>query len=257
MLKYVKHTLRKSIAVVTINRPNEMNALNSDLLKELYETIETLDENANVKAVILTGINGTAFVSGADIKEMSLMDETAAREFSRLGQKTMNRIASMRPFTIAAINGYCLGAGCELAAVCDMRIASEQSEFGVPAARLGVFPGFGGTYRLPRLIGLANAKELLATAQLIDAAKAKELGLVNYVVESTELISFCMELAAEITKQSAGAIALGKQAMTEGMGMNMEEALELENGLFGKAFSTADKEEGMQAFLEKRTPEFQ
>jgi len=257
MSECVNCTIDNHIAIVVINRPQVLNALNEDVLKVLYDKMKELDGNEDVKVVILTGSGEKAFVAGADIASMQQLDCKRAIRFSQHGQKTMDKIANMRPFVIAAVNGYALGGGCELAMACDIRIASNKARFGIPEASLGVFPGFGGTQRLPRLVGLGIAKELLATGRQVNADEAQSIGLVNKVVEPTELLSYSLDLAAQIAGNSTSAINLGKKAMTLGTEISIEKAMEVESNLFGVAFSTLDQKEGMMAFMEKRTPEFQ
>ncbi len=253
----VNCTVDNHIAMVTINRPKELNALNEEVLRSLYRTMKTMDEDQDVKVVILTGNGGKAFVAGADILSMKEMDPEAAKRFSAIGHKTMNKIASMRPFVIAAINGYALGGGCELALACDMRVASEKAKLGIPEVTLGVIPGFGGTQRLPRLVGLGVAKEMMATGRQVDADEALRIGLVNKVVAPTDLISDCVEIAEQITANSTTAISLGKQAMNSGVEVSLDKALELETNMFSFAFSTNDQKEGMDAFVEKRKAAFE
>lgn len=257
MSECVNCTIENHIAIVVINRPKALNALNEDVLAALYNKMNELDQDKNVKVVILTGSGEKAFVAGADIAAMQKMNCEEAKHFSRLGQKTMDKIANMRPFVIAAVNGYALGGGCELAMACDMRVASNKARFGIPEVTLGVFPGFGGTQRLPRLVGLGIAKELLATGRQVKADEAMSIGLVNKVVDPTELVSYCLELAEQISKNSTSAIDYGKQAMTMGTETDLAHALEMEASLFGVVFTTPDQKEGMEAFLNKRKPEFQ
>lgn len=256
MSEYVTCMMEDGIASVTIDRPKALNALNEQMLSELYDVMTELDENSAVKVVILTGSGEKAFVAGADIAVMKTMDPVEARRFSRLGQRTMDKVAEMRPFVIAAVNGFALGGGCELAMACDIRIASRRARMGVPEVTLGVFPGFGGTQRLPRLVGLGRAKELLATGRQVKADEAERIGLVNYVTEPEELLPCCTELAKKIAGNSASGIHLGKQAMDAGMEMDLAHALKLEASLFGVAFATPDQREGMAAFLEKRKANF-
>lgn len=256
MSEVVKYTIENGIAQVIIDRLKALNALNPEVLTALYDTMSELDKDLSVKVVILTGAGEKAFVAGADIASMSKMTSTEAKAFSELGQRTMDKVAAMRPFTIAAVNGYALGGGCELAMACDIRVASTKARFGIPEVTLGVIPGFGGTQRLPRLVGLGRAKELLATGRQAKADEACQIGLVNYVCEPEELLSYCMELAGRISKNSTSAIAYGKQAMAAGTEMDLANGLTLEASLFGVTFSTHDQAEGMDAFLSKRPAVF-
>lgn len=246
----------EGVAVVTLNRPEALNALNQDLLGRIYEVMDELDRDGAVKAVVLTGSGEKAFAAGADIFAIQKMTPAQAKVFSEFGQRTMNRVASMRPVTIAAVNGFALGGGCELAMACDIRVAGERAKMGIPEVVLGVFPGFGGTQRLPRLVGLGCAKELLATGRQASAEECLRIGLMNHVVKPEELLPFCMELAKKIAANSTGAIDYGKQCMDAGMEMDLNHALQFEANLFGLAFSQPDQREGMTAFLEKRRPRF-
>ncbi len=255
MGKYIEQERKGAIAIVTINRPEAMNALDNNVLQELYDTFMGLDEDRTVKVVILTGVK-KAFVAGADIAAMSKYTPAEAEVFSAFGHKVFDMIENVRPVTIAAVNGFALGGGCELAMSCDIRVASEKAKMAIPETSLGIFPGFAGTQRLPRLVGLGIAKEMLATASMIDAARAYETGLVNHVVPAEELMTFCENLAQKVVKNSTSAIAAGKRLMTEGFDMPFEKAEELEAALFGILFAGHDQREGMAAFLEKRAPEF-
>ena len=257
MSECVSCMVNDGVAVVLIKRPEALNALNQEVLQSLYDIMVKLDADAQVRAVVLTGSGDRAFAAGADIAAMKAMNPSEAQEFSRIGQKTMNKIETMRPFVIAAVNGFALGGGCELAMACDMRVASRNARIGIPEVTLGVIPGFGGTQRLPRLVGLGYAKELLATGRQVNAEEAKQIGLVNHVTESSELLDYCLELAEKIVKNSSSAISLGKQAMNAGAEMDLDKALKYESSLFGIAFSTPDQAEGMGAFLEKRKANFE
>lgn len=256
MSRFIKLNCNGAVATVTIDRPEALNALDPEVLQDLESCFETLNNDLSVKVIILTGVK-KAFVAGADIASMSKMTPEEAVEFSRLGQRVFNRIASMRPVVIAAVNGFALGGGCELAMACDIRVAAESAKMGIPETSLGVFPGFAGTQRLPRLVGLGIAKEMLVTAQKVTAQRAYEIGLVNHVVPNEELLGYCEELAKTILKNSSTAIAAGKKLMDMGGEMDLNKAQDYESALFGVAFSTADQKEGMAAFLEKRPPVFQ
>lgn len=256
MGRHVQCEERGGVAVVTICRPEALNALNPDVLQELWEAMDRLGSLRHIKVIILTGMGDKAFVAGADIASMRDMSPGEAITFSRIGHQTMDRIVSMRAVTIAAINGYALGGGCELALACDMRIASTRCKMGIPEATLGVIPGFGGTQRLPRLVGLGRAIELLATGKAWGAQTCKEIGLVNHVVEPEKLMDYCMGLAEQIVKNSAIAIDYGKQCMRAGVEMDLSKALELEQRVFALTFIETDQREGMSAFLEKRPAHF-
>lgn len=243
------------VAVITLNKPETMNALSVSVLKELEAVMEALNHDNDVKAVIITGTK-KAFIAGADIAEMKDMTAEEALAFSRLGHGVFRLIERSGPIVIAAVNGYALGGGCELAMACDIRVAADTAILGFPEATLGVIPGFSGTQRLPRLVGMGAAKELLATGRKLSAKRAWEIGLVNHVVLNTELMAFSMDMAQSIVKNSRGAVAAGKQLINLGSEMDFEKAEEYEAALFGITFSTADQKEGMAAFLEKRSPRF-
>lgn len=257
MEPYIHCTKENAVAIVTINRPKALNALNPDVLRELYDTMDQLDGDSSVKAVIVTGAGEKAFVAGADIASMSTMTPEQALDFAKIGHRTMDRIAAMKKVTIAAINGFALGGGCELAMACDIRIASSKARMGIPEVTLGVIPGFGGTQRLSRLVGLGMAVELLATGRQVKADEAWAIGLVNRIVEPGELMASCLEMAQKIAGNSSTAIALGKETVCSGLETDLAHGLELEQKAFALAFATADQKEGMSAFLGKRQANFQ
>lgn len=255
MCTYIKTEINEAVATVTIDRPEALNALDPQVLGELESTFEALDKDLSVKVIILTGVK-KAFVAGADIASMSKMTPEEAYEFSNLGHRVFNKVSSVRPTVIAAVNGFALGGGCELAMACDIRVAAESAKLGIPETSLGVFPGFAGTLRLPRLVGLGIAKEMLATAQKVNAQRAYEIGLVNHVVPNEELLPFCNKMAADILKNSNHAIHMGKKIMELGYEMDMDKAQEYEASMFGVVFDSHDQKEGMGAFLEKRAAKF-
>lgn len=255
MNRFLNQTKDNGMARIVINRPEAMNALDVNVLKELNEIFNVLDNDPEVKVVILTGVE-KSFVAGADIAAMSKMSPEEAEAFSRFGQSVFDFIENMKPVTIAAVNGYALGGGCELAMACDIRVAAETAKIAIPETSLGVFPGFAGTQRLSRLVGLGIAKEMLATAEMITAQRAYEIGLVNHVVKKENLVSFCEELAGKIMKNCKKSIAIGKHLMNVGKEMAFDKAEAYEAALFGVIFSTIDQKEGMRAFLEKRSPKF-
>jgi len=238
--------------LVTLNRPQALNALNDEVLRQLDETLRALNADPAVPVVIITGAGEKSFVAGADIAAMKDMTPEDARQFSLRGQAVMNRIANMRGIVIAAVNGFALGGGCELAMACDIRVASTKARFGIPEVSLGVIPGFGGTQRLSRLAGRGKALELMATGSQIGAEEALRLGLVNHVVQPEELFTACEALAKKIAANSADAVALGKQSIYAGIEMDLERGLAYEAGLFALTFAGSDQKEGMSAFLEKR-----
>lgn len=247
--------LNERIATITFDRPNSLNSLNIETLHELDKVIEDIKNNETIDIIIFTGI-GKAFIAGADISEMANMNELEAKEYAKLGSKIFRKIELLRQITIASINGYCLGGGNELAMATDMRIASENAKFGQPEVSLGITPGFSGTQRLPRLIGITKAKELLFTGKIIDANEAKMLGLVNQVVSHELLTESALNLAQTILKNSQNAIQIAKKAINEGIEAPLDDAIELENIYFSQLFSTFDQKEGMAAFLEKRKANF-
>jgi enoyl-CoA hydratase len=254
MEKLVTCEYRLHTALVTIQRPKALNALNTEVLEHLRLTFDEIEVNSAVKAVIVTGAGEKAFVAGADVAQMVDMTPEQARQFSAFGQGIMNRIANMRAVVVAAVNGFALGGGCELALACDIRIAAENAQFGIPEVSLGIIPGFGGTQRLSRLIGTGLALELLATGGRVSAQRAYEMGLVNRVVPADALMPECLKLAEQIAANSAAAFALGKQSVYAGSEMDLARGLELESSLFAMTFTHPDQREGMRAFLEKRKP---
>lgn len=244
------------IAIVYVNRPKALNALNADTLKELQQVFAELENNNEVKVIILSGSGDKAFVAGADIAFMKDLDSLASREFSLLGQNVFTSIENNKKPVIAAINGFTLGGGCELAMSCDIRIASEKAKFGQPEISLGIIPGFAGTQRLSRIVGKGIAKELILTGDMVDAQEAYRIGLVNKVVAPEELIEAAKELAKKIATKGQVAVQLAKQVINEGLEMDSERSYSHEANFFGLCFSTQDQKEGMSAFLEKRKPNF-
>ncbi len=255
-MENVQLEVEAGIALVTINRPKALNALNFDTLKELKDCFEDFETREDVEVVILTGSGSKAFVAGADISSMQELDPIEARKFSVFGQDVLKKIETFRRPVIAAINGFALGGGCELAMACDIRVASNNSKFGQPEVSLGVIPGFGGTQRLPRLIGKGRANELLFTGDIIDADEAYRIGLVNKVVEQDAILDLCMKMAKKIASKGPLAITLCKEAVNEGMEMDIDRACQHEGDLFGLCFTSDEQKEGMGAFLEKRSPKF-
>lgn len=249
-------TMDQGIATLTIHRPKALNALNKATLTEIFEAIQVIKADETVQVLIITGAGEKAFVAGADIKEMADMNAMQARAFSQLGNATFKAIESLPIPTIAAINGYALGGGLELSMACDLRFASEKAVAGLPEVGLGVIPGFGGTQRMPRIIGESKAKEFLFTGENIDAQKAYDLGLFNRIFAPENLIEETMKYAQTILKKGPIAVRLAKSAVSEGMEMPLHQALAHEAELFALAFSTHDQKEGMAAFVEKRSAEF-
>lgn len=244
--------VENGIALLTINRPKALNALNSETLAELNTCLAELENNDDVKVVILTGSGEKSFVAGADISEMVNATPAEGRKMGLLAREAFGRLENMPQVTIAAVNGFALGGGCEISMACDIRVASDNAKFGQPECGLGILPGFGGTQRLPRLVGKGRAKELIFTCDMISADEAFRMGLANHVVPQAELIDYCKAMAGRIMKNGPLAVALAKQSINTGSDTDLDSGLKLEANLFGLSFSTADKMEGMTAFLEKR-----
>lgn len=256
-LKNVILEKQGNIATVTINRPKALNALNSETLKDIDTVLDNLENDKEVYAVILTGAGDKAFVAGADISEMKDLNEEQGTEFGTLGNNVFRRLEKLDKPVIAAISGFALGGGCELAMACDIRIASEKAKFGQPEAGLGITPGFGGTQRLPRIVGEAKAKELIYTCDIIKADEALRIGLVNKVVAPENLMEEANAMANKIAANAPIAVKLCKDAINRGMQVGMDEAIVIEAEDFGKCFSSEDQKEGMTAFVEKRAKNFQ
>ncbi|MDD2467587.1 MAG: enoyl-CoA hydratase-related protein [Desulfobulbus sp.] len=246
----------EGVATVTINRPQALNALNTATIGELLQCFQSLESEASVRVVILTGSGSKAFVAGADIAEMLAFDPVAARGFARAGQQLFSLIESLSKPVIAAVGGFALGGGCELAMACDIRLASDNAKFGQPEINLGTIPGFAGTQRLPRLVGKGLAKELLLTGDVIGAQEACRIGLVNRVVPQDELVAASRTLAGKIAAKGALAVQWCKEAVNRGMEMEINQACAYEAELFALTFATEDRAEGMRAFVEKRKAQF-
>lgn len=248
---------KESIATVTINRPKALNALNQQTLEELLQCFTSIAGDGSVQVVIVTGSGDKAFVAGADITNMQSLDPIAGKAFGNLGHEVMDAVATAPQPVIAAVNGFALGGGCELAIACDMRLASHNAKFGLPEVKLGVIPGFGGTQRLPRLIGKGLANELLFSGNMIDAEEAYRIGLVNRVVAQDQLLAACAALAENIAARGPVAVRLCKESVSNGLEMDLKRGCAYERDLFALCFATADQKEGMGAFLEKREAKFQ
>ena len=241
------------LAIVTINRPKALNALNSETLKDLDIVIEDLEKDTNVYAVILTGAGEKSFVAGADIAEMKDLNEEQGKEFGILGNNVFRRLEKLDKPVIAAISGFALGGGCELAMSCDIRIASEKAKFAQPEAGLGITPGFGGTQRLARIVGLGKAKEMIYTCDMIKAEEAYRIGLVNKVVPLENLMDEAKAMANKIIANAPIAVKYCKDAINRGMQVDIDQAILIEAEDFGKCFASEDQTEGMTAFLERRS----
>lgn len=245
-----------AVRVIKINNPEALNALNTAILKELDAAFTEVAEDNGILAVVLTG-EGRAFVAGADISEMKSKNAIEGEIFGKLGASVFRKIELLPKPVIAAVNGFALGGGCELAMSCDIRLASAKAKFGQPEVGLGITPGFSGTQRMPRLIGMGKAKELIYTADIIDAAEAYRIGLVNHVYEPKALMEEAMKMAEKIASKAPIAVKNSKEAINRGIQTDMDSAVAIEAYLFGLCFASEDQKEGMTAFFEKRKANFQ
>ena len=250
-MSFVTFEQKEFYGIVTINRPEALNALNSQVLADLDATIDALDYN-KTRCLVITGAGDKSFVAGADIAEMSGLTKAQGENFGRVGSSVLRKIAMLRIPVIAAVNGFALGGGCELALACDIRIASDNALFGQPEVGLGITPGFGGTQRLSRIIETGKAKEMLYTGSQIDAKEAYRLFLVNEVYSQAELMPAVCKMAAKIASNAPIAVQNTKRAINDGRQMHIVTALDIEARLFGECFETEDQHEGMTAFLERR-----
>ncbi len=244
------------IGWIVVNRPEKLNALNWQTVEELQEAFDAFEKDDGVRAVIFTGAGEKAFIAGADITELVDLDEEKGREYARRGQKVTEFIESMSKPVIAAVNGFALGGGTEFAMACHVRVASTNAKMGQPEVKIGLIPGYGGTQRLPRLVGKGRALELILTGRTIDAQEAHRLGLVNAVVPPEELQKTCVALAKEMTANAPLALGLAIKAVNKGLDIPLDDALEKEAKYIGKVGATEDSVEGTKAFLEKRKPDF-
>lgn len=256
MYENLKFEVKDGIAFITINRPQAMNALNLDVLNELHSAFKEIEKNDDICAAILTG-EGKAFVAGADIAQMHVLDAVEGRNMMMVGHRLMNYMESIEKPIIAAVNGFALGGGCELAMACDIRVASEKAKFGQPEVNLGIIPGFGGTQRLPRLVGKNMGKYLIMTAEVITADEAYRIGLVEKMVPPEELMATAEKIARTIMSKAPIAIGAAKTVINNGYGLDMKTASAMEIEAFTAPFASQDKAEGMAAFLEKREAHFQ
>ncbi len=245
---------REGVVLLTLSSPATLNALNSTILAELERFVDSLDPD-KVRVLVITG-EGKAFVAGADISEMAHLSEEEGLVFGKKGSRVFKKIEDLPFPVIAAVNGFALGGGCELAMACDIRIASMKARFGQPEVGLGIIPGFSGTYRLPKLVGQGVAKELIYTGKMIDADEALRIGLVNRVVAPEELMTAVEGVVASILKNAPIAVAFAKSCINENYDLDADESIALENRYFAKCFATADQKEGMDAFLHKRPAQF-
>lgn len=246
---------KEGIGTIKINRPQVLNALNRETIMELSKAVEELGKDKKIKVAILTG-EGKAFIAGADIGQMKDMSPLEAKEFAEMGHGMLMKIENSRLPFIAAVNGYALGGGCEVLMACDICIAAKSAKIGQPEINLGVHPGFGGTQRLPRLVGRMKAKELLLTGDSLDGAEAYRIGLANMLVEDDELIEQAENIAKKIASKSPIQTAFIKSLVNKGVDIDLNSACSLEISYFASGFSTEDQKEGMSAFLEKRKPNF-
>ena len=256
MFETLKYEVKDGIAYVTINRPKSLNALSKEVLDELQAAFTMVNNDPEVKVAILTG-EGRAFVAGADISQMVELTGIAGQEMMKQGAKVMNYIENIDKPVIAAVNGFALGGGCELAMACDIRIASENAKFGQPEVNLGIIPGFGGTQRLPRLVGKGMGKYMIMTAEMVDAQESLRIGLVEKVVPADELIPACEKVAQTIMGKAPIAIKAAKIAVNNGIMLDVLTGVALEGEACGAPFCSDDRTEGMRAFLEKRPAKFE
>jgi enoyl-CoA hydratase len=249
----IKVETQGKITVLTLNRPEALNALNLLVYKEINDVLHHLEQDPSIKALIITG-EGKAFVAGADIAEMSGMEPDEAYHFSKTGQDTFDRLESLDIPVIAAVNGFALGGGCELAMACDFRIASTKAKFGQPEVNLGLIPGYAGTQRLSRLAGLGNALYLILTAEMIVAEEALRIGLIQKLTEPEQLMETCLQLARKIASNGSTAVQRAKKSIRNGFNMDFAMACDMESEEFSALFGEEASQEGMKAFLEKRKP---
>ncbi|HYT05776.1 MAG TPA: enoyl-CoA hydratase-related protein [Gemmatimonadales bacterium] len=249
--------LKDGIALITINRPDKLNALNDQVIDELAHAAERIASEDAIKGAILTGAGSKAFVAGADIGDLASQGPFDGKARALRGQATLRRLETCGKPVLAAINGYALGGGCELAMACHLRIASETARFGQPEVKLGIAPGYGGTQRLPRLVGKGHALRLILTGEMIDAREAYRIGLVNQVVPAAELLATAEQTLRGILAMGPLAVRLALEAVDQGLEMTLDEGLLLEANHFGLLASSRDMKEGLTAFLQKRAPRFE
>ncbi|BEP28183.1 enoyl-CoA hydratase-related protein [Helicovermis profundi] len=253
--KFLELKKEESIAIVSFNREKALNALNSAMLDEISDMTKLLKNDEEVNVVIFTG-KGKAFIAGADISEMEKLNSFEGMAFGKKGSEVFTMIENLEKPTIAAINGYALGGGCEFAMACDIRLASSKAKFGQPEVGLGIIPGFSGTQRLPKLVGLAKAKELIFTGDIISSEEAKSIGLITYIYEADELMENAKTLAKKISKNAQLAVRNAKRSINEGFNKDMVSASSIEATYFGMCFSSEDQKNGMKAFLNKEKVKF-
>ncbi len=255
-MSIVNQEIIEGCGVIRINREEALNAINTDVIYALKKELRLLHRNARVGSIIITGTGSKAFIAGADIKEMEKLNSNEAMEFAKRGQDITRFLEEYSKPVIAAINGYALGGGCEIALACHIRVATTTSMFGQPEVKLGIIPGWGGTQRLPRLIGKGHAIEMITSGNLISAQKALRIGLVNYIVEPDQLMAKALEIGKHINHAGPIAVKYALEAIHRGLELKQDDGLRMEAQLFGLTFNTEDKDEGIRAFIEKREPQF-
>jgi enoyl-CoA hydratase len=248
--------IKDNIATLTFNRPEILNALNDDALKEFSNALDEVHANEDIRVLILTGAGEKSFIAGADIKQFLTFNTLKAKSFSEMGFSLMNKLQGLSIPVIAAVNGFALGGGCEVAMACDFIYASENAMFGLPEITLGIIPGFGGTQRLPRLVGESMAKELIFTGKMISAKEAKNMGLVNKVCSQEQLMDEVIKTAKTMASKGKVCLRAAKQAINNGMNVDLTTGCRMEIDAFALCFTSPDVKEGATAFLEKRTPDF-
>ncbi len=253
-LKLLAYEVKEKVGIITINRPEVLNAIDEDVIVEMNGLLDEIEKDKNIGCIIITGAGKKAFSAGGDIAHELKQDSRGAYHFGRIGAQITNRLERFRIPVIGAINGYALGGGLEFALACDIRFAADTAKLGMPEITLAVFPGWGGTQRLPRLIGESRAKEMIFGGKPITAAKALEFGLVNHVVPAEELMDACLEMAQDLATNAPLAMESVKKAIYLGLQCDLERGLEIESALFGPLYGTEDQHEAMTAFLEKRKP---
>ena len=254
--EFIRLEKSEGVGVLTVNRPQALNALNSLVLAEIKEAVAEVASDDEIQVLIITGAGEKAFVAGADIAEMKDKSVLEAQSFAAFGQGVFADIENLEKPVIAAVNGYALGGGCELALACDIRLASEKARLGQPEVSLGVTPGWGGTQRLARLVGMGQAKELIFTGDVIEARTAQAIGLIDEVYAPEELLPRAKEMAKKVASRGQIAVRLAKLSINRGLEMGLADGVAFEAEVFGRCFATEDQKEGMGAFLEKRRPEF-
>ncbi|WP_294852200.1 enoyl-CoA hydratase-related protein [uncultured Oscillibacter sp.] len=255
MYTTIRYEVKDSVGIATINRPEALNALNSTVIEELSALVNEIENDKALRALVITG-EGRSFVAGADIAEQCPLDLAGGRAWGRRGSALFRKIELLEIPTIAAVNGFALGGGCELAMACDIILASEKAKFGQPEVGLGITPGFSGTQRLARRIGAARAKELIFSGKMIKADEAKEVGLVNAVHAPEALMNAALEMAQSFAKNAPIAVKYSKACIDRGLQTDLDSGIAMENELFAMCFGTEDQKEGMTAFLEKRPAQF-